>query len=286
MSKYILALITLISMLLLPLVAMPEITQTKFKGKLLYIKKNEIWSYDQKSNEHKQITKKHNVTNYTISNDGEILVYVSSNKLYLLNLSTNKDEFLANAETDMSSPTLSSSNDTIIYVSKSEREFQKSKYLKKKARHLWAIDIRSRKKKDITKESPYEYTMANYSPDGKYISFSSNQGNGWNVFVMTKDYSQITKIGDGMHSEWLQKDTLAIGNFDKVTIYNVNDKTKVREIKIIAMFNPAKFSFNNVENVYYEEMTENPDIDLSYIDVANGKTDKIATDARAPKFVR
>src|SRR6185369_8321472 len=113
MSKYIFSLIFMCCILCMPSTTISEQIQPDVKGKLLYLKNHDVWSFDPISKNHKQITHSHKITNYSISSDGKKLVYVSNNNMFIQNILSNKSVFLTNIEADMSSPSLSPANDTI-----------------------------------------------------------------------------------------------------------------------------------------------------------------------------
>lgn len=262
------------------------ITKDNLHGNLLYLKNNKVWKYDPVRGNHKQLTTIGKISNYSVSYDANKIAYVTDKKLFIHDIQTEQTKLLTTVTTDLSSPAISPSNYIIAYISKSEKEFDKTKHLKRKVRHIWTFDLLTNQKTDITKESPYEYTSVKYSPDGKFISFSSTQNRNWNVYVKDIDKNIITKIGEGTNSDWIDNNTLAIGTFDKVSIYNVVNVTKIKEVNLRAMFDPAKFSFSDETNTYYEDMSDNPDIDISVINSISGQVKKIVKDARSPLFVK
>jgi dipeptidyl aminopeptidase/acylaminoacyl peptidase len=263
--------------------------QAVLKNKLLYLKGGDIWIADLSKRSHKRLTDKKDVTNYSISYDLTRLVFVRNfNKLYEIDLTKEKEKYISDLKIDMSNPSISPANDKIVYVSKSLKDFSpypSNKAYKEKVRHIWIIDLKSMKKIDLTEESSNQYSAPKWSPDGRRISFTSGS---WDVYVknMTEPGENVMKVGAGYYSEWINQKTLAVGGPEIISVYNIEEMKKISEIKIQPAFHPAKFSFGTSNRIYYEDQTENPDIDISCVDATSVQERKVIVDARSPIFVK
>jgi dipeptidyl aminopeptidase/acylaminoacyl peptidase len=254
------------------------------KGKIAFIKNGNVWIYDPHSKEMEPLTSTGEITNFNVSYDRNKIVLVKKNKkLYLLDLMTKKEDFLTEVETDMSSPALSPANDKIAYVSKSEKYFAITPYLNEKVRHIWLFEIAKRKKIDLTSSSSAQHSAVSWSPNGSWLSFSRD----WKVCIMsTLHYNQIKELASGGYSTWLDGQTMAIGDNKKILIYDINSLERKREINFNAGFFPSKFILDGEGNLFYEDMTENPDLDISVIDSVNQKRKVLIEDGRSPVFIR
>jgi len=262
--------------------------ETFLKNKLLYIKTGNIWLFDPATKQNIQFIQANDVVNFSVSSDYNKIAAIKNNKLYIINAKTNEEVFLMEVETDMSNPTISPTNDKVIYISESEKEFNKPQAATRKVRHIWIVDLNTKAKVDLTKDSPYHHTAVQWSPDGRWVSFASSRGNGWRVYLMNMiDKKQSVKeIESGIFSSWLDNKTLAIGNSHSIKIYDVRSLKQFREIKMQPGFSPAKFAFAGDNNLYYEDMTENPDLDISHLDLVSGKKSRVIEDGRSPMFAK
>lgn len=268
------------------------IQDISLKNKLLYLKNGDIWVTDPTAKSYQQLTMLNDVSNFTISYDlAKIVLVRNYKKLYIIDLITSKEEFLSDLETDMSSPSISPSNDKIVYISKSRKEFDISPFMKDKVRHIWIIDVATKKSSDLTENSSIQYSTPKWSPDGGKISFTSMsmRSKGWKVYAVKAD-NNIEKnkkeVAEGFYSDWLDNKTLIIGSSDKITFYNVNTLKKIKEFKLETGFFPAKFSFAPPNNIYYEDGRENPNLDIGIINIIDFEQKIIFQDARSPVFGR
>lgn len=262
------------------------ITEKQINNKIYYIKNSNIWEYDPVTTNNKQVTNKANISKYSFSNDGSIFTYVSNSRLYVYNLISKKEIFVDKVGSDKSSPIYNTFNNKLYYINTSQKAFAITKYLTSSVRHLWAFDLKTGKKIDITKEFNYEISSINISPDGKYVSFASTKDKAWNVYIMQVDKGTTTKIAEGMKSVWLDTNVIAIGTFDRINLYNITTLKLLNSIAIDARFYPSAFCFNNDGNIYYEESSDGPDIDISFLDLKNGKVTKIVHEGRSPQCVK
>ncbi len=294
-GKKLFFLITFISSIFVSFACYAELPDASNKDKLIskndliYLKNKDIWVFDTLSKHHRQFTRTADISNFGVSADLTKIVFVrNAKKLYLLDMATRKESFITDVETDMSNPSISPANDKVVYISKSLKEFTpypSNQAFKTKVRHVWVIDLKSVKKTDLMGDSPNQYSAPKWSPDGRRISFASGS---WEVSVKSMETNNevIAKVGPGYYSEWIDDKTLAVGSNDKITIYNLETTEKVREIKFQPGFFPAKFSIGTANDLYFEDMSENPDGDIAYLDITNSKQQKLVEDARSPLFIK
>lgn len=262
--------------------------QLVLKNKLLYLKKGDIWAIGSEG-VNERLTEKKDITNYCVSHDLTKIIFVRDFKrMFDLNVKLGKEKYLTDLETDMSNPSISKENDKVIYISKSLKEFNTSPYnkaYKERVRHLWLLDLKSLKKMDLTEDSPKQYSAPTWSPDGRWISFTSSA---WDVYIknMTGNKADIKKVAAGYYSEWFDTKMLAIGSPELITLYDADTMQKTSEIRVQFGFDPAKFTFVNSKNFYFEDQTENVNLDISYYDIATRLKRKIVEDARSPQFLK
>jgi len=259
------------------------------QNKLLYLKNGDIWYMDISKRIPEKLTAKEDITNYCVSYDLTKMIYVRNfKKMYEQDITTGRGKYLTDLETDMSNPSLSPANDKVVYISYSLKEFFTSPYNKayhERVRHLWLIDLKSLQKIDLTEESPKQYSAPRWSPDGLRISFASSA---WDVYIkkMSSFKNDSMKIGVGYYSEWLGNNILAVGGSSSVNLYSLDRMEKTGELKMQPAFDPAKFSLAVSNNLYYEDQTENANLDISYVNTATGQKGKVVEDARNPTFIK
>jgi len=115
-----------------------------------------------------------------------------------------------------------------------------NKALKETVRHIWLLDLKTHNKIDLTEDSPTQHSAPSWCPDGTKISFAKGI---WDVYLrdMTGP-NRIIKVGPGYYSEWLDEKTIAVGNFESVTLYNLETMDKKSKLR----FNPASIPLNSV----------------------------------------
>jgi len=65
---------------------------------------------------------------------------------------------------------------------------------------IYVLDVDGRNIVNITEQVGYGW-FASWSPDGRYIAFSTNRNGNYDIFVMKNDGTEQTRIVgiDGMH---------------------------------------------------------------------------------------
>jgi dipeptidyl aminopeptidase/acylaminoacyl peptidase len=83
-------------------------------------------------------------------------------------------------------------------------------YLPHERTHIWTVDVRTGKARQLTDDAVYDEHYADWSPDGQWITFSSNRSDNpdltpdrWNIFVIPAVGGKIRKI-DGPVGEKYQ----------------------------------------------------------------------------------
>lgn len=270
-------------------VANARTSKITFQKDLLYLKNGDIWSMDISKRATEKLTSKKDITNYCVSYDLTKIIYVRNfKKMYELDTTTWEEKYLTDLETDMSNPSISPANDKVVYISHSIKVFYTSpsnKAYKETVRHLWLFDLKTLRKEDLTEDSPKQYSAPKWSPDGRRISFTSSARD---VYIKNMPSSDVNlkKVGAGYYSEWCDDKTIAVGSSESVTLYNVEKMEKINEIKIQPAFFPAKFSLGASNDLYYEDQTENANLDISHVNTVTGQKSKVVEDARNPIYIK
>lgn len=286
-------------LLMLPLTANgSEITRkfqpNELKNKLFYLKGGNIWYQDPSEETGHQLTTEGGISVFSISQDNSLILLSKKQKLYFLNPTQGSLKPLTTATLDVTTPSISPEKDKIAYINKSKKEFQITPYLKRPRRHIWLLDLKSKKSRDITSEENTEFSDVQWSPDGKYLSFHSHRDNSWRYYIVKagEPVSKAKEISEGQRLIWLN---------DKSVMVNVDDKHTVNvTFKWIDVENGAvykiykgkppyacrQFAFLPPNSIVCEDSTETPDFDITILNIDTGIKKLIATDARSPVITK
>jgi len=259
-------------------------------NKLLYLKKNDIWSLDQlNNNETVRVTTKKTVSSFSLSYDKTKLIIVSKNKLYIQDIKSNVRKLISNIKTDVTPPVISSNNQKIAYISMSNEEYNVSPHVKRKVRHIWIHDLSTRISTDITANSPYEHTSLKWSPDGTKLSFSTFRDKTWKVYIIDFTSGEEKVIAKGSISEWIDNNTLVVLNANNdiiIEFFDIAKNKKIKEVMFKARINPGQLTFAPPNTFYSEDFSDNPDGDIKLLNINTLETKTILKDAGYPAFGR
>lgn len=193
---------------------------------------SEIHLVDQETGKDKIISKKRIATGITFSPDGKKLIYSSLggyktynyiSDLYLYDIEKKKTKRLTTGQR-ASDPSFAPDGNSVIFV-------------KQDGGSSWlaTLDIEKNEIKDLNKPESltdfYQFATPVYSPDGKWLAFSSWQLKGddtgaWDLFVApTDDLKKTIKISDDF-----ALDAHPVWGADNKTLYFASDKTGVNNI--------------------------------------------------------
>lgn len=276
------------------------------KNKLIYLlsnlssfsgEKGDIWITDPSDIKNtQQLTNVGDISSFSISYDLTKIVLVRNfKKLYMIDLLTGGEDFLINIEVetkiggepsisifDHSAPSISPTNDKIVFISKSKRDG---------VNHIWMIDVATKEKVNLTENSPSKYLYPKWSPDGEKISFISKKGkkNEFMVFIMNiaTASKNILEVTEGFYSEWVDSKTLIVASgmdmYYRFIFYNIEKLKKIKELKLPPGF-VIKFSFAPPNYVYYEDESKSPITDISRMDTISLERKIIIKNAKSPIF--
>lgn len=281
------------------------------KNKLLFLRYRDIWAHDFEKQTDIQLTHSKSITNYAVSSEASKIAYFKNNKtLYLFDIKTGAEEFIAEAATDSSQPSISPNGDKITFVAFSKNKIlvkmsNYTKGVKKAVRHIWIVDVKTKNVVDVTKNLPFSHSQVNWSPDGRWLSFASFRWipqdlsnpyhiKNWKVYLMdlkTPEY-KTQEIGGGSSSLWLNNNQVIVSDgvaANVLTIYDVNTKSKTPTTMFKAGFSAPVFSFGGINNemVYYEAIL-NSDGDglIRSYNTQSQKTKDVVPDASVPRYIK
>src|SRR6185369_8640125 len=236
--------------------------------------------------------------------------FKNNKKLYLYNMKTGTEEFITEAATDATQPSLSPSCDKIAFVALTKDKLQVKmsnfvKPVKKTVRHVWIADVKSKKVVDVTKDLPFPHSQVNWSPDGRWLSFASYRWEPrdlsdpsfnmkWKVYLMdliSPNYKTL-EIGGGRSSVWLNNDQVVLADgvaANVLTIYDVKTKSKKPASLFKAGFSTPIFSLGgeNNEVIYYEVMLDDEDNGgIRSYNIKSNKTEDIVKGASVPRYIK
>ena len=276
------------------------------KNKLMYLlsnlssfsgEKGDIWIIDPSDIKNaRQLTNVGDISSFSISYDLTKIVLVRNfKKIYMIDLLTGKEDFLTDIEVetksgvepslstfDHSAPSISPTNDKVVFISKSKRDMVK---------HIWMINVETKEKVDLTENSPNQHSRPKWSPDGSKIFFLTRPGdkNELTVFIMNmfNVNKNIIKVSEGFSAEWVDNKTLIIATakdmFYRFIFYNLDNLAEIKEIEIPPGFvGPFTFAMPNI--LYYEDESKSPITDISRMDIISLKKEIIIKNAKKPVF--
>lgn len=274
-------------------------------GILYFIRNNNIWTFDLKTAQELQITHDKKVTSYSVSHSGRQLAYfVDAEKLYIYDLVNNKEDLIAQIKTDETNPSFSPKGDKLVLIGysavpvKNTIHFLSNTY-GQHVRHVWLLDIKSKKLTDLMPESQYLHMFASWSPDGKLISYASFVDPWWTMFKNTEwevdvmdvnDNNRLSyKIGKGYRSQWIDNNRLAALYDRSLKVYDIQTKQVIKEFTFDdACDADSSFSIGKAMNVlFYTSFCgrEERKTGLIMFDPTSQKKREIIYDADNPTYV-
>jgi hypothetical protein len=160
------------------------------------------------------------------------------------------------------------------------------------------LDIQTKKITDLTPESPYLHIHASWSPDGKWISFSSFvdpwwamfKNTEWKVYIMDvndKQHAEVN-IGKGFQSQWVDNNSFVISYNRLFKVYDIQTRTVVKEFKID---DPCYSDYSigrTIDTIYYKAFCggegERPVIKI--FDLKSRKKKELIPDGEYPIYIK
>lgn len=258
-------------------------------GAVYFVRNNNIWLFDLKSNQEHQITNDKKITSYCVSFDGRLLAYFADAEIiYLYDLVANKETFMAQIKTDLTNPSFSPKGDRIALIGYSAA-----------TRHVWLLDIKTKKLTDLTPDSEYHHMFATWSPDGKWISYTSFVNPWWTFFkdtdwevyildVFDSNHASY-KIGKGTQSQWTDKNTVIVARDKLLGVYNVQSKSLLKEYWIDDSNGFGYFTIGKPgETLFYASYNggEGEKSKVKVFDLKSRRKSEIIFDAENPAYVK
>lgn len=255
-------------------------------GAVYFIRNDNIWIFDLKTSQERQIIHDKKITSYCVSSDSRLLAYfVEAEKLYLYDLKDQKETFLANIKSDLTNPAFSPKADQIVLIGYADW-----------TRHVWLLDVKTKKLTDLTAESPYHHIHANWSPDGKWISFAAFINPWWTFFVDTDWEVYVLdaliknpapkKIGKGSQSQWADKNTLVIAREKSISVYNMQPRTLSKEYKTDG--HVGNFTIGNTREIIFHTLYPGGEgvKKIARYDLTSQKRLELIINAENPTYVK
>ena len=271
-----------------PCVAQEQARQsmTVDAGAVYFIRNNNLWVVDLKTKQERQITRDKKISSYCVSANGRLLAYfVDAEKLYLYDLIDNKEAFLAQIKTDLTNPSFSPKAEQIVLIGYAAW-----------VRHLWLLDIKTKKLTDLMPDSPYHHMFANWSPDGKWLSYTAFVNPWWTFFIDTDWETYLLdvldnkrpsyKIGKGTQSQWLNKNTIIIARANSLGVYNVQSRKLVKEYKADDLSEFGDFTIENtMETLFYVPSHDGEGVKkINVYDLKSQEQRELIIDATNPTY--
>jgi len=281
------------------------------RNKLLFLRNDDIWTFDIVQRTELQLTHSGNIRNYCVSADANKIAYVKGlKKLYVYDVASGSEQFITDTETDASQPSFSPLGDKVALISLIKEKVQVrfnyfTEPVQQRVRHIWIADLKTKSMMDVTPGVPFQHSEVRWSPDGRWLSFASfrigmlemlslNAKSVWKVYLMDLNdpKHKTIEIGGGMSSVWLNSDQVVVSEgvaANVLSIYDVKTKTKKPATMFRAGFSAPTFSFGGLNNdvVYYEVILDaDGDGMIRSHNIQSNKTDDIVKNASAPLFVK
>ena len=271
-------------------------------GFVYFLKNDNLWVLDLTNAQQRQITQDKKITTYRVSHSGNQVAYVIDDKqLYLLDLLTNKEIFLIEKNV-LADPCFSPKDDQLIFTASSATRMEKKIHFLSNTYgafvyHIWLLDIQTKKATDLTPESPYHHTDADWSPDGKWIAYSAMVDPWWTMFKsipweiylmnMSDKKDLASKIGKGSTPKWLDSNRMAIFENSELVIYDVQAKHTVNGISLTKPCGPY-FSFGpSLDIIFYIGYCGHEGrTGLVILDQKLQKENMVVFDAKDPIYVK
>mgnify|MGYP003342655394 CR=1 FL=1 len=123
------------------------------------------------------------------SQDGSMITYMALGKdytrIYLLNLTTNRQETLGTFQGLVFAPRFSPDGNKVVFSNTRAGNSD-----------IWVMDLRSRQSTRLTSDPGID-TSPSFSPDGRQIAFNSDRAGSPQLYVMNADGSNVRRISRG-----------------------------------------------------------------------------------------
>ncbi len=166
-------------------------------------------------------------------------------------------------------------------------------------RHVWLLDIKSKKLLDLTPESPYHHMFVSWSPDGRWVSYTSFVNPWWTFFVDTDwevyimevdDKNHLPfKVGKGRQSQWIDNNKLVISDGNIVKLYDIQTKNVVKEFKVHDQRGFGYYSIGkSIETLFYASYAggEGEVSKVKMFDLKSRKTKELIYNAKNPTYIK
>lgn len=125
----------------------------------------------------------------SVSGEGDKIIYVSNEfigwQLYSYDIASGHKERLTNPPTGNCDPDISNDGEKILYVSRFGMGNS----------DIWIMDSNGDNGRELISHPALDYNPK-FSPDNKYIVFTSERDGNWNIYIMEIDSRNIMKLTD------------------------------------------------------------------------------------------